>query len=393
MKCTRFALCCLLIIFFDSLHAQQPRPVKVAVLAPLYLDSAFTDYIYQLGDKSIPQYILTGLDFYNGVMLAVDSLQKENANIEVWVYDTKKEGTDINAILKGMSFLNFSMMVVSLNNPAEQKSVSDFSFANNIPVISATYPNDANITANPFFVLLNSTLKAHIDGIYKYVQQNYSAARPVFITRNGILESKIFTDFKENDSLPAARLRYRTLTLNDDISIENLIPYLDSNKTNVLICGSLNTEFAGNIAETLCQNPQYRTVLIGMPNWDGIHHLNKLNCGNIEIIYSSPYNFSRTDSTGYHINQVYHSKFFARPSDMVYKGYEAMYHFTHLLLDYKNEFINHLSDNKYIIANNFYFSPVILPDSPFVPAYQENKNLYFIRKTNGLTVSVSKLFH
>src|SRR6059058_734039 len=91
--------------------AQQAAPEKIAVLAPLYLDTAFNDYTYQLGNKNIPQYIIAGLDFYNGVMLAVDTLQKEHANIEVWVYDTKKKDTDINTILKGMAFQNFSLII------------------------------------------------------------------------------------------------------------------------------------------------------------------------------------------------------------------------------------------------------------------------------------------
>ncbi len=391
MKPKHLILFSFLTIFFNGVYSQQPRPVKIAVLAPLYLDSAFIDYTYQLGEKSIPQYILSGLDFYNGVMLAVDSLQKEKANIEVWIYDTKKKGTNINAVLKGMSFLNFSLIIASFNNTAEQKAVSEFSFAYNIPVVSATYPNDANVTANPFFVLLNSTLKAHVDGIYKYAVQNYNTAKPVFLSKNGLLESKIFADFKANDSLYKNRFRYRTATLTNEVSIEELTPYLDSNKTNVLICGSLNTDFATSIAEALCQYPQYKTTLIGMPNWDGIHRLNKLDCSSVEIVYSSPYNFSRTDSTGYGISQTYRSKFFARPGDMVYKGYEAMYHFTHLLLDYKNEFINHLSDTKYTVANRFDIRPVIASDNPYVPAYQENQNLYFIKKVNGLAVSVSTL--
>ncbi|HEX6915966.1 MAG TPA: hypothetical protein VF145_12035, partial [Chitinophagaceae bacterium] len=47
------------------------RPtVKVAVLIPLYLDSAFHGTTYKLGNSNIPKYILPGLDFYNGVMMA-----------------------------------------------------------------------------------------------------------------------------------------------------------------------------------------------------------------------------------------------------------------------------------------------------------------------------------
>jgi len=389
MKQKFVLLFALVVVACNYLFAQQPAPQKIAILAPLYLDSAFNDYTYQLGDKYIPQYIITGLDFYNGVMLAVDTLQKEHANIEVWVYDTKKKNEDINTILKGMAVQNFSLIIASLNNTDEQKAVSDFSFSYNIPVISATYPNDANVTDNPFFILLNSTLKTHVDGIFSYVQQKYSNAKPVFITRNEPLESRILADYKFNDSAFFDK-KYRKLTLNnDEVSIKNLTPYLDSTKTNVLVCGSLNTTFASNLAKTLCENPQYKTTLIGMPDWDGVRLLNKMDCSSLEIIYSTPYNYSRSDSIGYNISEAYRDKFFTRPSDMVYKGYEAMYHFTHLLLDYKYDFINHLSENKYVIANNFDIRPIMLQDSSFVPAYMENQNLYFVKKINGLVVSVT----
>jgi hypothetical protein len=128
-------------------------------------------------------------------------------------------------------------------------------------VVSATYPNDANITDNPFFILLNSTLKTHVDGIFRYVQQNYASSKPVFITRNEPLESRILTDFKANDP-NTFNLKYKTLMLyNDEVTISSLAPYLDSTKTNVLICGSLNTTFASNIAKALCENPQYKTTL------------------------------------------------------------------------------------------------------------------------------------
>jgi hypothetical protein len=381
----------LLTAWYSKAFSQQPEPQKIAILAPLYLDTAFNNYDYQLGNKNIPQYIIAGLDFYNGVMLAVDALQKEHANIEVWVYDTKKKGTDINAILKGMSFQNFSLILASLNNTDEQKAVSDFSFYYNIPVVSATYPNDANVTDNPFFVLLNSTLKTHVDGIFKYVQQNYTSNKPVFITRNEPLESRILTDFKANNP-NLFNQKYKTITLNnDEVSIDNLAPYIDINRTNVLVCGSLNTTLASNIAKTLCENPQYKTILIGMPNWDGIRDFNKLDCGNLEVVYSTPYNYSRSDSTGYNISQSYRDKFYARPSDMVYKGYETMYHFTHLLLDYNYDFINHLSENKYVVSNNFNIKPVMFPTTSFVPAYLENQNLYFVRKINGQVISIAAL--
>jgi hypothetical protein len=44
---------------------------------------------YKLGKANLPRYILPGLDFYNGMMMAVDSLNKEQAPVEVLFYDSK----------------------------------------------------------------------------------------------------------------------------------------------------------------------------------------------------------------------------------------------------------------------------------------------------------------
>ena len=68
-----------------------------------------------------------------------------------------------------------------------------------------------------------------------------------------------------------------------------------------------------------------------------------------------------------------------------------MYHFTHLLLDYNYDFINHLSENKYVVSNNFNIKPVMIPTTSFVPAYLENQNLYFVRKINGQVISIAAL--
>ena len=65
----------------DSVAAAQPpgKP-KIAIFAPLYLDSAFTaSQEYRYGKNVFPKFINSGLEFYEGVQLALDSLAKEKA--------------------------------------------------------------------------------------------------------------------------------------------------------------------------------------------------------------------------------------------------------------------------------------------------------------------------
>ncbi len=395
-RCQPLKYCLLVLpLFFATALFSQTLPstkkVKIAVLCPLYLDSAFNGYTYKLGNKNMPQYILSGLDFYNGVMLAVDSLNKEHINAEVWIYDTKKANTNITTILQSMKWLSFSLIIASLNNSTEQKAVSDFSFANNIPVVSVTYPNNTGISANPFFVLLNSTLQTHVAAIYRFVEENYSYNKPLFITGSGASERKILSDFKANDSLIKNHFAYKVLELNNNVSFDNIKPYLDSTKQNVIVCGSLNTGFASSLVTALGDNPKYKTTLIGMPNWDGVKKLLNNNYNNIDIVYSTPFYYAPNDSLVKTITLDYRTKFVGRPSDMVFKGFEAMYHYTHLLSTDSIAFISHISDTSNLATNRFLVQPVMQNVQSLIPDYLENKHLYFIRNNSGSVVAVQQL--
>jgi hypothetical protein len=378
--------CC----WIGSLHAQDnlPKParLRVAVLAPLYIDSAFNGYTYKLGAGVMPKYLLPGLEFYNGVMLAVDSLNKENLPLEVWVYDTKKAGTNIVSIVKDLEFLNFSLIIASVNNAAEQKVISEFSFNKNIPVISATYPNDAGVTSNPFYIMVNSTLKTHVEGIYKYVHQNYVIGKMLYVTRKGGLETKIKEYFSAMDAATATKLKYKVVELPDNFTSDQLISQMDSTRQNIVICGSVNESFGSLVTRTLNNASAYRSVAVGMPTWDII---NPASVKNIEVVYSTPFNYSRTDAFGKSLAKKYQAKYQGRASDMVFKGYESMYHFSKLMLNNKANFLNNLSDSSFKIANDYSFDAVRLTSTSFVPDYLENKKLYFVKMQDGVVKSVN----
>ncbi|WP_147313858.1 type 1 periplasmic-binding domain-containing protein [Deminuibacter soli] len=366
------------------------QPVRVAVLAPLYIDSAFNGNTYKLGNTSIPKYFIPGLDFYNGAMLAIDSLQKEHQQFAVTVFDTKKAGQTTQQLLAQLEQEHFSLVVAAISGSAEQKLVSDFSFKTNTPVISATYPNDAGLTANPFFVMLNSSLRTHVEGLHKYMQKNHAYGKIIYLTRKGTLEEKIRSQFAAKDtSYP--RLKYAVTEMPDNFTAEQLLPFLDSTKQNIIFCGSLNEAFGTNLLNILCNAPAYKATAIGMPTWDGLKAVANSNCKQVEIVYSTPFNFSRTDKTGASLSKQYRAKFMNRPSDMVFKGFESMYHFSKLMLQHRSDFINHLSDSTAHIATDFNIEPARLTNTSFVPDYLENKKLYFIKVQAGSIKSTTTL--
>jgi hypothetical protein len=379
-----------LIFLVQKAQAQtdSASPLRIAIILPLYLDSAFDNYDYKLGNLNIPKYFLPGLEFYNGITMAVDSLQKEGVNLEVWIYDTKKKDQSVDSLVKEMKPLHFSFIIASFSNTTEQKLFSEFSFTNNIPLISATYPNDAYLRGNPFFVMINSTLKTHVESIYRFVQHKYPVAKYIFITRNGSLEERIrkmFSDYR-NKTYP---LNYTTAQFTDNLTYDQILRLLDNTKVNIIICGTVNEIFGANLLRILNESATFPLTVVGMPTWDGLKELSAIENENLDIVYSTPYNYPKEDKTIEALTEEYKTKFNGQPSEMFFKGYETMYHFSKLLEKYQDQFLNNLTDTSFKISNNFIFQPVKQDSTAFVPDYLENKKIYFIHTAMGKIISVN----
>jgi hypothetical protein len=374
--------------FALGVKAQVSPTVKVGVFAPIYIDSAFNDNNYKLG-TGIAKNILPGLEFYNGVMMAIDSLNAEGVNAEVFFYDTKSASEPLETILENEDLKSLSLIIASFNNRTEIKLLADFALEHKIPLISETYPNDGGVSENPYFVLINSTLKTHTDALYKYLQRTSATSNIVWVKRKGATEDLIQSYFTDNNKKTASiALKFKTVELVDSFSTADLINSLDSNRQNTVICGTLNESFSMSVIKTLSANKEYGAHVIGMPTWDGFKDLTKSDLRGVEIIYTSPYNYPRTDKLGALITAKYRNKFLSRPSDFVFKGYESVYHFTKLSIKYKENLINNLSDKSFKLFNEFDIQPIKFKKENLQADYFENKKLYFIKKLDGQIKSV-----
>jgi hypothetical protein len=384
----------LLFLICNNVIAQNKPAKKIVVFTPIFLDSAFNDNNFKITNYVLPKTMLPGLDFYHGIMLAIDSLQADHANIEVTIIDSKNSKESITTVLEKPIWDSVSLIIASFKERSEIKPMADFALLKKIPLISATLPNDGGITDNPYFILLNPTLQTHTQGLYKFLQKNYSTNNIVYVKRKGNLENmiqNIFTEMGKNPLLTP--LKYKTVELTDSFTAKQLLVSLDSNKNNIVFCGSIQEDFGIRLVNTLQINKRYNTIAVGMPTWDGIKELNKpaafdATSKGIEIIYSSPYNFSRTEKNGLALTNKYKVTYAARPSDWVFKAYECMYHFTSLLLKYDTAFLKHLSDKNAKIFNDFDIQSIQVKKEAIYINYLENKKLYFIKKQDGVIKNV-----
>ena len=352
--------------YAQNTSSSQERKT-IIVFIPLEIDGAFNGTDYILGNNNLPKTMLPGLDFYNGVLMAVDSLKKSSATFDIRIIDTKQKNNSLTTLLTDSSLQKPKLIISALTNKVDTKLIADFALAQQTPMVSAVFPNDAGVTNNPFFTILNPTLKTQCEAIYNYIQTNFSKNTILYIKKKGTTEDYIQNIIQSGNNKTTQS--FVNIDEQDSIAFADLAPYLDSTKQNILLCGSLKESFGYAIIKMLNDHPAYKTTIMGMPTWDGEK---SLNVPNVEIIYASPYYFNGNEKLLKQLTSAYKKKYLGRPSDQFFKGYETMLYFATSLLSKSSP-----------AFNTFKITPVNNADNKSQVDYQENKNLYFFRKQNG----------
>lgn len=378
-----------LFIFSQNSFAQHNKQkiYKVGVFAPLYLDSVFNNYQLR-SDKTIPKFIMPAVDFVQGAEIAFDTLSLYNEKVEAFIYDTKSFKEPLLWLIQNKQLDSLDLIIGSVRD-LDFKQLSDFSEKRKIPFISATYPNDGGVSDNPNLVIMNSTLKAHCEGIYSYILQNHGTDKIILLKKPGAQEDKIVSYFKAlNEQEGKPLLNIQTIHIDSTISPYFLKVRMDSTKRNVIIAGSLDEAFAKTVTDAAFANRKnYPVVLIGMPNWDGFKIFTAKNAyKDFPVHFTTPYFNSKSNWFNTILTNEYNRRYKTKPSDMAYKGFETTYMFTKLLLKYPKDFLSRLNDKSLTIFNEYNFRPVYSKKNARNPDYQENKHLYVMKILNGAII-------
>lgn len=356
---------------------------RVAVFASLYLDSVFNDGQFRY-EKNFPRFVVPGIDFLQGAQVALDSMPDPAAPLTIQFFDAKSETETVSSLIEQNKLDSFNLIIGAVKDD-EYPALAYFAQQKKIPFISATYPNDGGISANPYLVILNSTLKAHCEAIYSYILQNHGTDRIFLVRKPGGQEDKVagyFNSLNKPDGKPLLNIQ----TINIDSTFGIVKAKLDSNSRNIIIGGSLDEDFAYSLASVLAPvKKKYDITLIGMPNWDGFQSFNgaKKNLNDFPVYYTSPYFNNKTDNYSKMVQNLYLDKYKGKPSDFAYKGFETMYVFARLLARYPDDYMSHLNDYAFKIFSEYNFKPVYLKKGNTTPDYYENKHLYFLKSVNG----------
>lgn len=369
--------------FADTL-TQKPN---ATVLLPLYLDSLFKYGAYKYGN-TIPKFALPALEFYNGVQMAADSLRQEGIEARIEVVDSRKTGA-AQQLFASYNPHKPNLVIGVLQNANELKSLSGMAADKNVPLISATYPNDGGVSANNRLMIVNSTLRTHCDAMYQFLLKNHADDKVVVFMRQGGADDRIknYMTEAENNS-GDKKLKWKIVSLPDTFSTKHLAVWLDSTQNNTVVGATLDDEFSQRLIRTLSSlRPSYKSSIFGMPTWDEFN-LTKPEYKGVDVYFSTAFvSYSANAELYSNLSKKFTKIANSRPSDMFFKGFEITYRYVKTLAKHPENFLEHINDadNKVFADFNFQQVYTYSDDSP---NYLENKKLYFVKKTDGAVKGV-----
>ena len=383
MKKTIFFL--LLLLGYLLPNAQEKsKTIRAGLFTSFFLDSAFdVSGNYQLA-HAFPRQAITSLEYYEGAVMAIDSINQIGKSATLEVFDVSSKQGNIEQLLKMGKFDSLDIMFV-YGGPPEYTALASISKSKNIPLVSASYPNDAGIRGSPMVYIANPKINSHLQIITNQINSRWHDANIIWFKRSDPGDDRLQDIFREliKQSLIAQRPNY--IELGKTFSAEEILKAIDSTKINVLLAGSLDNAFAVNFAKAISLYEKKGIIhVIGMPNWDGLKELQSTSYAGIPIYYTSGMSPATDNKWAIEFDKKMKEETGINSSTSALKGFELTFYFLNILAKYGTIKIDNSADKPFKVFNNLDFRAIKWSQETQVPDYFENKRIYFIRRLNGV---------
>ena len=249
----------------ESEHVDK---IKVALLLPFMEDAEYMS-------SNTKRFV----EYYEGLLLAIDSLKSLGCSIDLSVYDTGEGTARTRELLANEASIKEANLIIGAVQNDQIKLISDFAAENKIRyVIPFTSKND-DVLSNAYIYQVNTPhsylyAKAAEAGCNLFADQNI-----VILNMEDSKDKKEFLKtFKAE--MKNRNISYRQLTYHAETFNEEILSVLDVEKRNVILPSSGTLETLRKIKAPLrslseITDPDKQTYMItlfGYPEWQTYAH-------------------------------------------------------------------------------------------------------------------------
>ena len=352
---------------------KQYEGISAALLLPFELEDSIT-----IESKKM-------IEFYQGVLLALNKLKDEGVSIEFKVIDTKGENSSLAPILNSKEMKGVDIIF----GPKYDKhiaEVSEYSKKQNIPLVLPINSNAKDVFNNPQIFQLNTPQSYFLQEIYDNFRKQFSKPRVIIIESKEYNNSAFIKGLKQmitNDKIPY-------LTVSSAIEAQRLADTLKAGYQNIFI---LNTSNIGPLKDIIpvlqlverVKDPGIETILFGYPEYQ-IYASDYLDeFFEINTYFYSWFYTNNTLPDAINFQNDFHKAFsrqmmISYPSFASY-GYDMAYYFLKSMSIYGSDFEKHINDLKTNPVQMGFKFERVNNWGGFI-----NKKVYFIHLSNDYAI-------
>ncbi|MDR2038205.1 MAG: LysM peptidoglycan-binding domain-containing protein [Bacteroidales bacterium] len=358
-------------VFTDSSFITADYPIEcvpttqkefsVAMLLPLYLADNFPAsppdttmvkdeqgrYVRKDGSYWIHPWSTDAFEFYQGALLAIDSLRKCGLIVKIYLYDTMRDTSKVEQILRSPVMKEVDLIIGPFYTELINK-VARFAYENKIYYISPVATNIGSLKNNPYLMQVNS---GDINSVGPMVD---------FISKQENIHVNLIGYKSETDQaiFNAYNNKLRTVLHDSLISTHQFkvdsIPfgYLKRGKTNVVIVTTKNETFINILAAQLnSATRDYVINLYGLANWTRFINLDQEYLHQLEFRYTTAYHVDYSNKNVQQFLRKYRYYYHTEPSplnrqsgyspqpyQLPFLGYDVMFYFGSAIQKYGKGF-------------------------------------------------------
>ena len=174
------------------------------------------------------------IEYYEGFLLAIDSLKKQNVSINLHVYDSGDRNKSINGIL-AKEELKKMHIIFGPGHNEHIKPLADFAKENDIKLVIPFTSKDNEVFSNAHVYQINTPQSYLYSQVYELFIKKFSSYNIVIIeTTDDKDKADFISGFKQE--LDNKQIKFKSISMPN--TPEDVIKALDVNRKNIIIPGS-----------------------------------------------------------------------------------------------------------------------------------------------------------
>lgn len=301
------------------------------------------------------------LQFYEGVLLAVDSLQRAGMNIRLNVFDTQQSPEAIRKYIYSEQFLETDLIIGPVYIQV-QDEVAAIAAKNQIPMVSPLSLQSEKLDSNPYYFQVNPTRDLLALKTSELIAEEYFNSNFVVVKTShsgGSAEEKV-VDLVREKMLHSGYLdRSEGMNFNTyDYSREGPSGFssvLSREKENVVFVSSMNEGDLSVILSNMNNLAgEYPITLIGFNRYEQFQSISDEFFHNLKLHYVAPYWTDYQNPETIRFLNKFKSHFYMEPDNFGMQGYDVSFYFLSALMEYGKDFMGCLPYHQVHLAQGNY---------------------------------------